>query len=175
MPTRNLALTPAQCRGGRGMLDWTQEELAERAHVSRSTVRDFEKGRHELNPASAAAIVAAFEAGGLSLIGPGQAACGVCLREAGAAEAPPRMPESRAVLGAEHDLALRARLRRVLDAMGAVPAGDAWGVGGSQELARWDFLVEGRPLRVEAETYLGLSLSGAGDIVDRIVAALGDA
>ena len=38
-------MTPEQCRAARGWLDWSQEELAERANVSLSTVRDFEKSR----------------------------------------------------------------------------------------------------------------------------------
>jgi transcriptional regulator with XRE-family HTH domain len=61
-------LTPEQCRAARGLLDWTQEELAERAGVSRSTVRDFEKGRHELQRATAAQIVLALEQAGVLLI-----------------------------------------------------------------------------------------------------------
>lgn len=38
-------ITPEQSRAARGWLDWTQDELATRANVSLSTVRDFEKGR----------------------------------------------------------------------------------------------------------------------------------
>lgn len=38
-------ITPEQCRAARGWLDWSQEDLAGRANVSLSTVRDFEKGR----------------------------------------------------------------------------------------------------------------------------------
>jgi len=38
-------MTPAQCRAARGWLNWSQDELARRSHVSLSTVRDFEKGR----------------------------------------------------------------------------------------------------------------------------------
>jgi transcriptional regulator with XRE-family HTH domain len=38
-------LSPEQCRAARGWLDWSQEELAQRANVALSTVRDFEKGR----------------------------------------------------------------------------------------------------------------------------------
>ncbi len=38
-------LTAEQCRAARGWLNWTQDDLAKRANVSLSTVRDFEKGR----------------------------------------------------------------------------------------------------------------------------------
>ena len=61
-------LSPEQCRAARGLLDWTQEELAEQADVSRSTIRDFENGRHHLHPATAAQVVAALEHGGAMLI-----------------------------------------------------------------------------------------------------------
>jgi transcriptional regulator with XRE-family HTH domain len=61
-------LTAAQCRAARGLLDWTQEELAGHAGVSRSTVRGFENGQHELHRASAAMIRAALEAAGVLLI-----------------------------------------------------------------------------------------------------------
>lgn len=60
-------LTPALCRGARGLLDWTQADLAERAQVSRSTIRDFEGGRHELHRATEAQLRHAFEQEGVSL------------------------------------------------------------------------------------------------------------
>ena len=37
---------PEQSRAARGWLDWSQQDLATRAKVAVSTVRDFEKGRH---------------------------------------------------------------------------------------------------------------------------------
>ncbi len=63
-----MNLTPEQCRAARGLLDWTQEQLAEAAGVSRSTVRDFEKERHHLNRSSEQLIVEAFERAGVMLI-----------------------------------------------------------------------------------------------------------
>ena len=73
------SLTPEQCRAARGLLDWTQEELAEAAAVSRSTVRDFEKGRHDLSRISATQITAAFEQAGVILIQAGTMGPGVQL------------------------------------------------------------------------------------------------
>ena len=74
-------LKPEQCRAARGLLDWTQEELAEQADVSRSTIRDFENGRHHLHPATAAQVVAALEQGGALLIPSDEAGPGVRLRK----------------------------------------------------------------------------------------------
>jgi transcriptional regulator with XRE-family HTH domain len=63
-----MSLTPEQCRAARALLTWTQDDLATRAEVSRSTVRGFENGQHELHRASAAAIRRALEDGGVLFI-----------------------------------------------------------------------------------------------------------
>jgi transcriptional regulator with XRE-family HTH domain len=83
-----MTLSPEQCRAARGLLDWTQEELAARAGVSRSTVRGFENGQHELHRGSAAVIRGALEAAGVALIdADGEAGPGV--RLGGGQPAPP--------------------------------------------------------------------------------------
>jgi DNA-binding XRE family transcriptional regulator len=74
-------LSPEQCRAARGLLDWTQEELAEKAKVSRSTIRDFENGRHCLHSSTAESIVEALERGGAMLIPSGEAGPGVRLQK----------------------------------------------------------------------------------------------
>ncbi len=63
-----MNLCPQQCRAARGLLDWSQSDLAERAGVSRSTVRDFEGGRHELHRASEAQLVRALSEAGVVLL-----------------------------------------------------------------------------------------------------------
>ncbi|WP_240540134.1 helix-turn-helix transcriptional regulator [Salinarimonas soli] len=79
-------ITPAQCRAARGLLDWTQEHLAERAELSRSTIRDFEGGRHDLQRASAAQLVRVFDASGVALLEAGDMGPGVRLKAPPTAE-----------------------------------------------------------------------------------------
>jgi transcriptional regulator with XRE-family HTH domain len=38
-------MSPEQCRAARAWLNWSQQDLAAKAHVSNSTLRDFEAGR----------------------------------------------------------------------------------------------------------------------------------
>jgi transcriptional regulator with XRE-family HTH domain len=61
-------LVPATCRAARALLDWTQEDLATAAGVCRSTVREFEKGRHALQHASEDSIIRALAASGVDLL-----------------------------------------------------------------------------------------------------------
>jgi len=61
-------LSPPACRAARGLLDWTQQELASRAGVSRSTIREFENGHHALQEASEAAVMEALAASGIEFI-----------------------------------------------------------------------------------------------------------
>src|SRR6478752_5680267 len=67
---RRVILLPEQCRAARGLLDWTQEQLAERAGVARSTVRDFECRRHELHRATEQLVVSALREAGVLLLPP---------------------------------------------------------------------------------------------------------
>jgi ribosome-binding protein aMBF1 (putative translation factor) len=62
-----MPLTPEQSRAARGWLDWSQEDLAKKASVSLSTVRDFEKGRRVPIPNNLAALEAALEGAGIAL------------------------------------------------------------------------------------------------------------
>lgn len=60
-------LSPEQSRAARGWLDWSQGDLAERANVSLSTVRDFEKGRRTPIANNLEAIERALAGAGVSL------------------------------------------------------------------------------------------------------------
>ena len=61
-------LTPEQSRAARGWLDWTQQDLANRAQVSRSTVRAFEKGRRVPTANNLDALRRAINAAGVQLV-----------------------------------------------------------------------------------------------------------
>lgn len=64
-------MTPEQCRAGRALKDWKQAELAKAAGVSELTIRNFEKGKTNLQPASLQVIRTALEAAGIQFIAPG--------------------------------------------------------------------------------------------------------
>jgi transcriptional regulator with XRE-family HTH domain len=70
-------LVPAACRAARALLAWTQEDLAHASGVCRSTVREFEKGHHELQRASEDAISEALKAQGIQFINGPQDIVGV--------------------------------------------------------------------------------------------------
>lgn len=76
------------------------------------------------------------------------------------------------VLGPEHDQRLRSILQDVLQAIASSTSRYEWGVAGSQELETIDVEIDGRQLHVEAETYIGLCVTGPVDLVDRITAML---
>ena len=74
-----IKLEPAQCRAARGLLNWNQEDLARTAGVSRSTVREFEAGHHELHRSTETLLVRALEGAGVMLIAAGDEGFGVRL------------------------------------------------------------------------------------------------
>ena len=61
-------MSPEQSRTARAWLDYSQEWLADAAHVSLSTVRDFEKGRRVPIANNLAAMQAALEAQGIAFV-----------------------------------------------------------------------------------------------------------
>jgi ribosome-binding protein aMBF1 (putative translation factor) len=61
-------ISPEQCRAARGWLGWSQHELARRAHVGLSTVKDFERRERTPIPNNLAAIGRAIEGAGIRLV-----------------------------------------------------------------------------------------------------------
>ena len=77
-------MIPEQCRAARGWLGWSQQDLADRANVGLSTVRDFEAGRRQPIANNLVAMQLAFERAGIHLVfGPDGEATGIEFRNVG--------------------------------------------------------------------------------------------
>ena len=73
------------------------------------------------------------------------------------------------ILGDEYDSALQDRLMDTLRQMGAIPiAPVSRYLAGSQDLQIFEVMLDGKLLRVESETYIGLSLCGPSDLVAKV-------
>jgi hypothetical protein len=72
------------------------------------------------------------------------------------------------ILGPEYDNTLREALHDVLTRLGAKGLAHDWGVGGSQELETAEVQVGVDRVIVEAETFIGLSIRGPVELVERI-------
>jgi transcriptional regulator with XRE-family HTH domain len=59
-------MSPEQVRAARNWLAWTQVELAERAKVGLSTVKDYESGKRTPIANNLEAIQRALEVGGIT-------------------------------------------------------------------------------------------------------------
>jgi ribosome-binding protein aMBF1 (putative translation factor) len=70
-------LAPEQSRAARAWLEWSQEDLAKRARVSPSTVRDFEKGRRVPFTNNLEALRLTLEMAGVTLLFRGEVPVGV--------------------------------------------------------------------------------------------------
>jgi transcriptional regulator with XRE-family HTH domain len=89
-------MTPSQCRAARGLLNWTQEEMASAARLSVVTVRNFENEKSMPQRATLDVIQRALEAAGVEFTNGEQP--GVRLTKAAAAHS------------AEPDSALNSRI-----------------------------------------------------------------
>jgi transcriptional regulator with XRE-family HTH domain len=74
-------ITSAQCRAGRGLLAWSQQELADAAGVGVVTVHQLEAGISEPRRATLDAIRRAFEKAGIEFIDENGGGPGVRLRK----------------------------------------------------------------------------------------------
>ena len=61
-------ITAAQCRAARGLLGWTQYDLADRAGIGIVTVHQFEAGLSQPRRATGEVIKRAFEQAGVAFI-----------------------------------------------------------------------------------------------------------
>src|SRR4051794_4086761 len=81
-------ITPAQIRAARGLLSWSQEDLAEASQLSRQSIDNLEHERTEARPRTFDAIQAAFEKAGVEFTNGGEP--GVKLKVAREASVNPR-------------------------------------------------------------------------------------
>jgi ribosome-binding protein aMBF1 (putative translation factor) len=61
-------MKPEQCRAARGWLDWSQADLAKKAKVGLSTVKDFESGKRTPIANNLEGIRRALEAAGITFM-----------------------------------------------------------------------------------------------------------
>jgi len=73
-------MSPEQVRAARGWLGWSQQDLAKRASVGVSTVKDFENGNRTPIANNLQAIQRALEAGGIELVFDGGRPKGVSVK-----------------------------------------------------------------------------------------------
>ncbi|MDG2332928.1 MAG: hypothetical protein P8Q97_01770 [Myxococcota bacterium] len=78
--------------------------------------------------------------------------------------------QRKSVLGDEYDEDLQDTLIAVLKELGGRPRARDWSMGGSQEISILEVEIGNRSLLVESETYIGLSITGDEDLVERIAA-----
>ena len=74
-------ITPSQCRAARGLLDWSQQDLATRAGVGLVTVHQLEAGSTQPRRATLDVIRRAFENAGVDFIDENGGGPGVRLRK----------------------------------------------------------------------------------------------
>lgn len=72
-------MSPAQTRAARSLLNWSQEQLAEKASVSVTTLRNYERGATTPMTNNLAALRSALEQGGVVFIAENGGGAGVRL------------------------------------------------------------------------------------------------
>jgi transcriptional regulator with XRE-family HTH domain len=74
-------ISPAQCRAARGLLDWSQQELAQKAGVGIVTLRQLEAGAHEPRRATLEVVKRCLESAGVEFIDENGGGPGVRLKK----------------------------------------------------------------------------------------------
>ena len=77
----DLMITASQCRAARGLLDWTQQDLADAAHIGVATIRLFEGQATETRHATIVVIRSALESAGVEFIDENGGGPGVRLKK----------------------------------------------------------------------------------------------
>ena len=61
----NIIINYKQCKAARALLDWSQEDLSQKAEVAKATIGDFERGARNLRIETMQKVVAVFEGEGI--------------------------------------------------------------------------------------------------------------
>ena len=61
----NIIINYKQCKAARVLLDWSQEDLSQRAEVAKATIGDFERGARNLRIETMQKVVGIFEENGI--------------------------------------------------------------------------------------------------------------
>ncbi|MEJ0051921.1 MAG: hypothetical protein WDN02_12070 [Methylovirgula sp.] len=76
-----MMLSPAQCRGARGLLDWSRRQLALAANIDIANILELEADEGHVPAAVGDALRGAFESGGIIFIPEDSEGAGVRLRK----------------------------------------------------------------------------------------------
>lgn len=76
-----MAISVGQLRAARGLIGWSQQELAEKAGVGRATIADFESGKREPYSTTVTKLMETLEAAGLEFIPENGGGAGVRLKK----------------------------------------------------------------------------------------------
>jgi hypothetical protein len=72
------------------------------------------------------------------------------------------------VLSPEYDKNTRNALQSILAELGATLSTGQWNIGGSQEIESISAILCGQEIIVEAETFIGLTITGEDEIVTSV-------
>ena len=67
----NIIINYKQCKAARALLDWSQEDLSQKAEVAKATIGDFERGARNLRIETMQKVVAVLENAGIRFEGEG--------------------------------------------------------------------------------------------------------
>jgi predicted transcriptional regulator len=76
-----MMITSAQCRGARGLLDWSQQDLARNSGVGTVAIHQLESGTSQPRRATVDVIRRAFEEAGVEFIEENGGGAGVRLKK----------------------------------------------------------------------------------------------
>jgi transcriptional regulator with XRE-family HTH domain len=81
-----MGVTAGQVRAARGLIGWSQEELATQSKIGRATIADFESGKRQPYETTLATLCAALESAGVEFIAENGGGAGVRLKKGASAD-----------------------------------------------------------------------------------------